>query len=46
LIAAGRGDDLPNAVKIGAGAIDSGAASEVLRRLVEFTKSGCVQVPK
>jgi anthranilate phosphoribosyltransferase len=46
LIAAGRSDTLQNAVKIGAAAIDSRAASEVLRRLVEFTKSGCVQVPK
>jgi anthranilate phosphoribosyltransferase len=38
LMAAGRSNDLREAVQAGAAAIDSGAASEVLRRLVEFTK--------
>jgi anthranilate phosphoribosyltransferase len=38
LIAAGLSEDPREAVKMGAVAIDSGAASEVLRRLAEFTK--------
>jgi anthranilate phosphoribosyltransferase len=37
LIAAGQTQEPREAVKMGAAAIDSGAASEVLRRLVEFT---------
>jgi anthranilate phosphoribosyltransferase len=38
LVAAGHSGEPREAVKVGAAAIDSGAASEVLRRLVEFTK--------
>jgi anthranilate phosphoribosyltransferase len=38
LVAAGRSEDPPKAVEMAAAAIDSGAAGEVLRRLVEFTR--------
>jgi anthranilate phosphoribosyltransferase len=38
LVAAGHSGEPREAGKMGAAAIDSGAASEVLRRLVEFTK--------
>jgi anthranilate phosphoribosyltransferase len=37
LIAAGHSQEPREAVKMGTAAIDSGAASEVLRRLIEFT---------
>jgi anthranilate phosphoribosyltransferase len=46
LVAAGRTHDLRQAVQIGSEAIDSGAASDVLRRLVEFTKGASRQVGK
>jgi anthranilate phosphoribosyltransferase len=46
LIAAGRTNDLRQAVKIGREAIDSGAASDVLRRLAEFTKDSSRGVGK
>jgi anthranilate phosphoribosyltransferase len=38
LVAAGHSGEPREAMKMGAAAIDSGAASEVLRRLIEFTK--------
>ncbi len=38
LVAAGRSEDPHKAVEMAATAIDSGAAGEVLRRLVEFTR--------
>ena len=41
LVAAGRTPDPRNAVQIGARAIDSGAASEVLRQLVDVTRNAC-----
>jgi anthranilate phosphoribosyltransferase len=39
LVAAGRCEDPRQGVQLGAAAIDSGKASEALRRLVEFTKN-------
>jgi anthranilate phosphoribosyltransferase len=46
LIAAGRTNHLRLATKIGSEAIDSGAASDVLRRLAEFTKGSSRGVGK
>ncbi|MFZ0480321.1 MAG: anthranilate phosphoribosyltransferase [Terriglobales bacterium] len=40
LVAAGLADHLRDAMPLAANAIDSGAAAEKLRRLVEFSKSG------